>query len=86
MIRDLVRIRCCIVFRSRIANSQTTTAGSPTLPVPRKQIFGYLPASGFRTTLTQIPLWCLFLVALLGALFSASCQLPLILLCRELDC
>ena len=39
-------------------------AGSPAaLPAPGRQISGYLPASGSRTTLTRISLYCLFLVA-----------------------
>ena len=39
-------------------------AGSPaTLPMPRRQISNYPPASSFRTTLTLTPLCCLFLIA-----------------------
>ena len=38
-------------------------AGSPTLPAPRRQISGLLPASSSRTTLTRIPPCRLFLVA-----------------------
>ena len=37
--------------------------GSPALPAPGKQISGYPPASGSRTTLTRIPPYHLFLVA-----------------------
>ena len=38
-------------------------AGFPALPAPGRQISGYLPASGSRTTLTRIPPYYLFLVA-----------------------
>ena len=38
-------------------------AGSPTLPAPGRQISGYPPASGSRTTLTRIPPCRLFFVA-----------------------
>ena len=39
-------------------------AGSPAaLPEPERQISSYSPAFGSRTTLTWIPLCCLFLVA-----------------------
>ena len=38
-------------------------AGSPALPAPGRQISGYPPASGSRTTLTRIPLCHLFLIA-----------------------
>ena len=38
-------------------------AGSPAaLPAPQRQISGYPPASGSRTTLTWIPPCCLFLI------------------------
>ena len=47
-------------------------AGSPTLLALERQISGYLPASGSRTTLTRIPSCYLFLVALLGTSISAS--------------
>ena len=47
-------------------------AGFLALPVPGKQISGYLPTSGSRTTLTQIPPCRLFLITSLGVLLSAS--------------
>ena len=61
-------------------------AGSPVLFAPGRQISSYPLAFGFRIALTRIFSCCLFLVASLGALFSASCRLPLFLLCGELDC
>ena len=65
--------------------------GFPALSAPGRQISGYLPVSGSRTTLTRIPLCrpflvasslspflCrLFFVAPRGALHSASCRSPL---------
>ena len=62
MMRDLVRIRCYVVFQE----SNCHHAGSPALPAPGRQIFGYPPASGSRTALTRIPSCRLFLVASLG--------------------
>ena len=50
--------------------------------LPGRQNSGYLPASGFGTVLTQIFPCCLFLVALFGALLSASCWSSLFLLQR----
>ena len=47
--------------------------GSSTLPVPGRQICGYSPTSGSRTTLTRIPPCCFFLVASLSALCSSFC-------------
>ena len=76
-------------------------AGSPAaLSTPERQISGYPPASGSKTTLTWIPPCrlflvasflsplpcCLFLVASFSALLSASCRSPLFPLCGELDC
>ena len=49
-------------------------AGFPVLSAPGRQISGYLPAFGSRTTLTRIPFCCLFLVTSFGALLSASCR------------
>ena len=60
-------------------------AGFPALPAPGRQISGYLPASGSRTTLTRIPPCRLFLVVSLGALLSASCRPPSFTLRKELD-
>ena len=60
--------------------------GSPMLPMLGRQISDYLPASGFKTTLTWIPFCCLFFIASLGAFLNTSCQLSLFLLCGELDC
>ena len=59
MIRDLVRIRCCVVLQELNCHY----SGSPALPTPERQIFGYPPASGSRIALTWIPPCCLFLVA-----------------------
>ena len=62
-------------------------AGSPAaLPAPGKQISDYPLASGSKTTLTRIPPCRLFLVASLGAFFSASYRLSSLLSCGELDC
>ena len=58
---------------------------SPTLPTPGRQISGYPPASGFKTTLTRISLSRLFFVASFGALLSAPCWLSSFSLCGELD-
>ena len=63
MIRDLVRIKYCVVLQE----SNCHHAGSPALPAPGRQIFGYPPASGSKTALTRISLYCLFLVASFGA-------------------
>ena len=71
MIRDLVRIRYCVVFSEVKLPMVNYYAGFPTLLVPRRQISGYLPASSSRTTLTRIFLYCLFLVAPLSASISA---------------
>ena len=73
-------------------------AGSPTaFPAPGRQISGYPPAFGFRTTPTRILPCCLFfvvsslsphlarIIARFGVLRSASCWLPLILFGGELD-
>ena len=52
-------------------------AGSPAaLPAPRRQISGYPPASGSRTTLTRIPPYRLFLVA--SSLSTLPCCLFLV--------
>ena len=59
MIRNLVKIRYCIVLQSRTANY----TGSSALSAPGRQISSYPPASGSRTALTRIPLCRLFLVA-----------------------
>ena len=57
--RDLVRIKCCIVLQKLNCHH----VGSPTLPPPGRQISGYPPASSSRTVLTRIPFCCLFFVA-----------------------
>ena len=63
MIRDLVRIRCCVVLQESNCHGNYH-ASSPAAPfAPGRQISGYPPASGSRTTLTRIPPCRLFLVA-----------------------
>ena len=52
---------------------------------PERQISGYLPAYGSRTTLTWIPAYYLSFIVSFGMLFSASCQSPLLLFGGELD-
>ena len=51
-------------------------AGSLALPAPGRQISGYPPASGSRTTLTRIPPCRLFLVA--SSLSPLPCRLFLV--------
>ena len=48
-------------------------AGSPALPAPGRQISGYPPASGSKTTLTRIPPCYLFLIA--SSLLPLPCRL-----------
>ena len=60
-------------------------AGSLAFSALRRQISGYLLTSGSKTVLTRILPCHFFFVASLGALFSASCRLPLFPLCGELD-
>ena len=67
MMRNLVRIRCCVVLQE----SNCHYAGSLALPVPGRQISGYPPASGSTTALTWTLSCHLFLVASLGASSSA---------------
>ena len=50
-------------FRSRTANGQTATTGSPTLHAPGRQISSLLPVSGSRTALTRIPPCYFFFIA-----------------------
>ena len=54
------------------------------LPAPEKQISGYLPVSGSRTTLTRIPPYHLSFLASFRALLSTSCRSPLFPLHGEL--
>ena len=63
MIRDLVRIRCCVVLQKLNCHH----VGCPALSALRRQISGYPSASDSRTVLTQISLYHLFFVASFGA-------------------
>ena len=76
MIRNLVRIRCCVVLQELNCHGNYH-AGFPTaLPVLGRQISGYSPASGFRTTLTRISPCYLFLVA--SSILPLPCRLFLV--------
>ena len=98
MIRDLVRIRCCVVLQESNCHGNYHAGSPAALPAPGRQISGYPPASGSRTTLTRIPLCRLFLIAFslsphlarvlarFVALCSVSCWLSLLSLCGELGC
>ena len=69
MIRDLVRIRYCVVLSGVKLPMVNYHVGFPTLPAPGRQISGYPPTSGSRTALTQIPPYRLFFVASLWRVF-----------------
>ena len=63
MIRDLVRIRCCIVLQESNCHGNYHAGSPAVLFAPERQISGYSPASGSRTSLTRILPCRLFLVA-----------------------
>ena len=63
MIRDLVRIRCYLVFQELNCHGNYYAGSPAALLVTERQISGYPLASGSRTTSTRIPLCHLFLVA-----------------------
>ena len=60
--KDLVRIKSYIIFQKANCHGQLPCRLSGG-PAPGRWISSYLPASGFRTTLTRIPPYCLFFVA-----------------------
>ena len=84
VMRDLVRIRCCIVLQKLNRHH----AGFTTLSTPGRQISGYLLASGSRSTLTRISLCRLFFIASLGVFLSTFCWSTSFLLKRPggLEC
>ena len=97
MIRNLVRIRCCVVFQESNCHGNYHAGSPAALFAPGRQIFSYPPASGSKTTLTRILLCRLFFVvssllphlayilACFGALCSVSCRSPSLLFGGELD-
>ena len=83
MMRDLIRITYCVVLQE--LNCQLCRLFGA---LSGRQISGYLLVSGSKTARTQIPLYCLFLVASFGMFLSMSCWLSPFLLQRlsGLDC
>ena len=66
MMKDLVRIRCCVILSRVKLLMINYYVGFLMLLMPGRQISSYLPASGSRIALTRIFLCRLFLVASLG--------------------